>query len=280
MKLAHLLLAHTYPDHLEKLISRLSYEDTHFYIHLDKKTDIAPFLFLAEKPNVFFIKKRVKVSWAGYSMVQATVNSFEEILASGKEYDYINLMSGQDYPIKSNAYIHKFLSDNNGKIFMHTLSVTDEWHEAIPRFTKYHLVNFTLPGKYAAEKIINTILPSRKTPGNLTLAGRSQWFTATPASVKYILQYLKEHPEVVRYFKLSWAPDESIFQTILYNSPLKKDMVNNNLLYVDWSSGAASPKLLTIADKDLLTQSDKLFARKFAPPADTEILNYLDTVIS
>jgi len=278
MKLAHLLLAHTYPDHLSRLIRKLAYEDADFYIHLDRKTDIQPFLFLAEKPNIFFIKQRVNISWAGYSMVQATVNSFEEILASGRQYDYINLMSGQDYPIKSTAHIHTFLANNPGKIFMHSLSVNDEWQEAMPRFTRYHLANFNFPGRYTAERIINAVLPTRTTPGNITLMGRSQWFTATPQSIAYIIKHLKDHPELVKYFKFSWAPDESIFQTILYNSTFKKDMVNNNLLYVDWSSGAASPKLLTIKDKQLLTDSDKLFARKFDPKTDTEILDYLDAI--
>jgi len=280
MKLAHLILAHTQPLQLERLIGKLQYENAHFYIHIDQKTDIDPFLFLADKPNVFFIKNRVRVFWGGYSIVQASINSFEQILASGEQYDYINLLSGQDYPIKSTAYIHRFLDENRGKIFMHFLSVTDEWHEAIPRFTKYHLSNFNFKGRYSIEHILNTLLPQRQLPKQLILVGRSQWFTASLQSISYIVRHLKEHPEMVKYFKLTWAPDESIFQTILYNSDFKKDMVNDNLLYIDWSEGGARPKELTIKDEQILSGSPRLFARKFNIQRDTEILDYLDKFTS
>ena len=67
-----------------------------------------------------------------------------------------------------------------------------------------------------------------------------------------------------------------IFQTILHNSPHKVAIVNDNLVYTDWSAGGASPKVLTMGDADKLLSSDKLFARKFSVSADSEILDYLD----
>jgi len=278
MKLAHLLLTHSQPDQVARLVKKLSYGDAHFYIHVDSKTEIAPFLSIGEMPIVFFIKKRVKVSWAGYSIVQATLNGFEEIVASGVQYDYINLLSGQDYPIKPMPHIHNFLAGNPGKIFMHSLSVTDEWQEAIPRFTRYHLLNYNFKGKYFIERLANAVLPARKLPEQMKLMGRSQWFTASRTAIVYILDHIKNHPETVRVFKNSWAPDESIFQTILYNSPHKKDMVNDNLLYVDWSAGGASPKVMTMDDAEKLRQSDKLFARKFSVVTDAKILDYIDSI--
>ena len=108
--------------------------------------------------------------------------------------------------------------------------------------------------------------------------GRSQWFTLTPESAAYIVKYLRENPSVSRFFRLSWAPDELIFQTILYNSEFRDKMVNDNLLFVDWSRGAASPEVLNMDYADTLKRSDKLFARKFSPEADTRILDYLDTI--
>ena len=280
MKLAHLILAHANPDQLNKLIAKLAHEDADFYIHVDNKTAIEPFLFLARQPRVYFIKKRVKVLWWGYSIVQATLNSFEEILAAGQQYDYINLLSGQDYPIKSTPFIHRFLKDNPDKIFMQFLSIKEEWQEAIPRFTKYHLGNFDFRGKYTVERIINAVLPERKMPHHITLVGRSQWFTATPKSITYIVQYLKDNPKTVTYFKRSWAADESMFQTIIYNSEFRKYMVNDNLLFVDWSEKRHSPKILNMEDKQQLTDSPKLFARKFDWKSGEEILNYLDTITS
>lgn len=279
MKLAHLILAHANPDQLDRLISKLAHSDSHFYIHLDKKADIQQFQKLANKGNVFFVSNRIKVFWGGYSIVQATVNSFEEILNSGIAYTHINLLSGQDYPIKSLEHIHSFLAANMGKIFMHSLSIQDEWQEAIPRITNYHLANYRLPkGTYRMEQVVNAILPKRKLPEGIVAMGRSQWFTASRESIVYIVDYIKREQWISRFFKHSWASDEIIFQTILHNSPFRDKMVNDNLLYLDWSAGAASPKVLTMEDADQLKSTDKLFARKFNPAVDSRILDYIDDI--
>src|SRR5471030_579261 len=110
MKLAHLILAHNEPKQLERLVTRLAHPDATVYIHLDKKTDIIPFAHLKEYENVVFVKDRVKVYWGTYNIVDATLNGFKEIISSGHRYDHINLLSGQDYPLKSQQHIHDFLS--------------------------------------------------------------------------------------------------------------------------------------------------------------------------
>lgn len=277
MKLAHLILAHSNPDQLKRLVDKLAHSDSRIYIHLDKKTEITPFLPIADNDCVSFISNRIKVYWGGYSIVQATINSFEEILATGIAFDHINLLSGQDYPIKSTDHIHQFLAENKGKIFMHSLSVKNEWQEAIPRIERYHLANLKLPaGTYRMEQMVNAILPKRKMPEGIVAMGRSQWFTASKESIAYIVDYVKKEQWVSKFFKMSWAADELIFQTILFNSPFKEHMVNDNLLYVDWSEGKASPKLLTMEDAAALKISDKLFARKFNREADSAVLDYID----
>lgn len=281
LKLAHLILTHGNPEHLQRLVNALAHPDAHFYVHVDHKTDIAPFLQLKDTPNVFFISNRIKVYWGGYSIVQATINSFEEILNAPHTYDYINLLSGQDYPIKPVEYIHRFLADNPGKIFMHFQSITDEWHEALPRISRYHLSNYNLPvGTYRLERMMNRLLPVRSLPEGIVAVGRSQWFTATPDSIAYMVRYIHENPWISSFFKLTWAPDEIIFQTILYNSPYREHMVNDNLLYVDWSAGGASPKTLDMDDAEALSKSEKLFARKFNSESDNYILSYLDKMMA
>jgi len=143
---------------------------------------------------------------------------------------------------------------------------------------RLYLTNYNFPGKYRAEQLLNVIMPKRKLPKGIIPVGRSQWFTATQESVNYIISYFNEHDWISRFFKLSWGSDELIFQTILYNSPFKTAMINDNLLYVDWSKGAPSPKVLTIDDAGRLKDSDKLFARKFDPDTDRKILDYLDQI--
>jgi hypothetical protein len=276
MKIAHLILAHSQPGQLKRLVKRLAHPDADVYIHIDAKVAMQPFEPLAQLPNVFFIKERVKVYWGSFNIVQATINGFEQVIRSETEYGYINLLSGQDYPIKPADEIHQYLSDNPGKAFMNSLIAETHWLEALPRVQEYHLNNYQFPGQYQVQKIINKILPQRKMPNGLVLVGRSQWFTASTACINYILDYWNAHPALRRFIKLTWAPDEFIFQTILYNSPLREKMVAEDLRYIDWSAGGVSPRLLTMTDAEAIVNSGKMFARKFDEMKDSAVLDYLD----
>lgn len=279
MNIAHLILAHSEPRQLERLVARLQHKTAYFFIHIDKKTNIAPFEFLTENERVFLITNREKVSWGAYSIVQATLNGFEAIIKSGIPIDVVNLLSGSDYPLKNSDKINQFFDEHKGQNFMHFELVYEEWQEAITRLTAYHLTNFSFPGKYFVQKWMNRMLPKRIMPENLIPVGRSQWLSITTEAVKYILDYLDEHPGIVRFFKLSWAPDEIIFQTILYNSNFRSSLINNNLRYIDWSPGKASPRILTLDDFPKLMQSNALFARKFDLAKHPEVLNQLDSIL-
>ena len=78
----------------------------------------------------------------------------------------------------------------------------------------------------------------------------------------YILEYIKEHPEIIRFFKYTWAPDELFFQTILYNSHLRNTLVDRSLWYIDWNT-KGPPKTLTLDDYKNIMSEKALFARKF-----------------
>ncbi|QNF34103.1 glycosyl transferase [Adhaeribacter swui] len=276
MKLAHLILTHNHPDHLKRLIQRLTYGDDVIFIHVDKKVDITTFHNLISNKNVFFIKNRTSIDWGAFNIVKATLKSFQEILHSGTEYQYINLLSGSDYPLQMPVTIHQFLTDHPGKAFMNYRFIYDDWQEAIPRINEYHLNNYQFPGRYKVQKIMNRLLPTRTMPYGLVPVGRSQWFTIPTECVKYILEYWATHPALRRFTRLTWAPDEFIFQTILYNSEYRHILINNDLRLIDWSEGKASPKTFTLKDKDQLLSSDKLFARKFDSKNCPEILDCLD----
>lgn len=275
MRVAHLILVHAHPNQLSRLVERLTHPKAVFFIHVDKKVNIVDFECLfRDATNVFFIKNRVDIQWATYSMVEATVNGFKEILSKGIKVDYINLMSGQDYPIKPIAEFHDFLDANKGKAFMECLNVEKEWTEAISRVKEYHFNHWKIPGRFKFQKLLNFILPNRKMPDGLIAVGRSQWFTISSKHVEFIIQRIDSSPHIVKFFTFSWAPDELIFQTLLFNSAYQKDIVGDNLRYIDWSDHKQNPKLLTSEDFNAFMQSDKFFARKFKE--NDEVLNMID----
>lgn len=280
MRIAHLILTHGKPNQLKRLVEKLLYDGDSVFIYVDLKTPINEYNFFQSYSNVYFIQNRIKIYWGSYRMIQATINACKEIIATGIAFDYVNLLSGQDYPLKSGAYIHRFLENNPGKAFMEFYRISDEWTEAIPRLEKYHLVNYPFKGVYQLELFLNFLLPRRKLPVQWVAVGRSQWFTITLQHAQYVIDYLEKHPSVKRFFQFTWGSDEFVFQTVLFNSPHKNEMVNDNLRYIDWSEKKASPKIFTMQDAEMLLRSDKLFARKFNKEIDEEIFNYIDTHIA
>jgi len=64
MKVAILIMAHHQPSHLAKLIEALNCDWAYFFIHVDKKVDVAEFIKMAPKSsNIKFLDtaQRVKV---------------------------------------------------------------------------------------------------------------------------------------------------------------------------------------------------------------------------
>jgi hypothetical protein len=278
MRLAHLILAHSNPKQLERLVKRLIHKDADIYIHLDAKTDIKAFIHLEKLDNVFFIANRVSIIWADYSMMTATLKSFEYILQTGNNYSHLNLLSGQDYPLKTHDVIHEFLFKNADKTFMRSRSIADEWPETMSRFTNYHLGDYKFPLRFRVQWVLNKFFPAKKLPNGLKPYGFSQWLTITPVCAQYTIDYLKANPAVAKFFKLTWGVDELVFQTILLNSDLKSHVVNDHLRYIKFTPGASSPKTLTMDDAKLLAGSNKFYARKFNTEIDSEILDYLDGI--
>lgn len=278
MNIAHLILAHKNPQQLERLLNALDHPHFTFYIHVDQKTDEEAFHFLSKRKNVLFIKKRASVYWAGYGTIQATVNGFQEIVPKG--YDYINVISAQDFPIKSAAFIYDYIYRRQGKQFITCESIEDEWTEAAPRVKEYHFINWQIPGKFRLGKLLTKLLPQRKFPLPYKIVGRANWFTLTNDAADYILQFLQKNPEVSRYFKYCWGADEFIFATIIYNSHFQPN-IENNLVYVDWTGQTKGhPRILETADFEKLKTSHKLFARKFDLQLHPQIFEQLEKLIS
>lgn len=277
MRIAHLILTHKNPAQLQMLLKAMQHPAFDFYIHIDKKTNAEPFQYLINNKNIFLVKKRTKIYWAGWGTIQATLNGFAEILPK-KLYDYINVISAQDYPLKPAEYIYNYIEKRNGTEFI-TCESLDTWKVA-PRVKKYHLINWRIPGKYRLGDLLTKILPERKFPLDYTFVGRANWFTLTTKAAQYILDFLKKHPAVTRYFKYCWGADEFIFSMILYNSSSFKNKIADNLVYTDWSSGKAHPKILATEDYEALKSSDKLFARKFDMQTDSVILDKLEALVT
>ena len=115
----------------------------------------------------------------------------------------------------------------------------------------------------------------RKIPHNLLPCFGSQWWVLHSNAINYIIEYLAQNPQVLNFFKYTWAPDELLFQTILYGSPLVKDIKSLSLWYIDWNTNGP-PKTLDSDDIDTLLQSKALLARKFDKNKSLDLIHKLE----
>ena len=281
MRMAHIILVYKDPSQVERLIRKLSHPDFDFYIHVDAKFDLAPFEHLKKIDRVYFAQKRLKVRWAGFSFTKAVFNCMEEALNSGRGYDFINCMSGQDYPLVSTNEFHSFFAQRLGKNFLALEEYGSEWWKrAAIRIHKYHMTDFDFKGRYLLQSAMNAITPERKFPLDYTLYGseRATWWTMSTDCAAYLLKFLSSNKKLQRFAKFTWAPDEYLIPTLVMNSSFKDSVVPENYRYIDWSRGGSNPKILTVDDFETLRTTDKLLARKFDIRVDTKILDMLDEV--
>jgi hypothetical protein len=283
MRIAHIITAHKNPLQLERLIKAMSHPGFDFYIHVDKKINLKDFEYLREIGGVYFIRNRIVCNWGGFSLFKANFNCLEEVFNSGMQYDFLSLMSGQDYPIKPIEEIYNFFDQRPGTSFIscENFNNSDWGRMAKGRYEKYHFTDVNFKGRYLFQKIVNSITPSRKMPFPLELYGgnKANWWTISSDCAAYLVAKIQQDERIKQFFKFSWGADEFIIPSLIMSSTFKESVVNENYRYVDWSQGKARPKVLRVEDFDKIASSDMLFARKFDIEIDAEILDKVDTLI-
>ncbi|TSJ40737.1 beta-1,6-N-acetylglucosaminyltransferase [Mucilaginibacter corticis] len=276
MRFAILIITYTSARQTKRLVDALNNGSFDFYIHVDKKLDLNTHKELFDIPNVYFIENRVDIKWAGFSTVEAALNGIRQITASNNKYEFINLITGQDYPIKSAEYIEKFLKDNIGKEFILYKDFETEWSEANERVTKYHFTEMTFKGHSRLEKIVNMFTGKRKFPLDVRLYGKETFWTLSMQCAQYVVNVIDSNSQLKNFLRYTWGSDEFIFQTIIMASPFKDNVINKNYRYIDWPPGEARPKVLLSEDFDKIMASDSIFARKLDINKDEQLFDMLD----
>ena len=287
--IAILILCHTLPDQINDFIDIL--DDGHFvfFIHVDKKSDIQ--VGIKKKNSVHFVpdEKRIDVRWGQYSMVEATLQLIE-LAARTDQYDYYWLCSGQDFPIKRTDEIYEFLSNKNCNF----ISIAATRNNPVDGYSNTELdkrcevvyPNWLIGKTYVKrglKKLYNiatggtgyTFRLFRRTPPcDLKLYFGSQWWCLNRETIEWVSQFVDKHPEVCEFYKKTLCSDESFFHTLVMNSPFS-DYMEPNLVYIDWSGGNSSPRLLTESDYEGIIASGKLFARKINLVSEPELYQRL-----
>jgi hypothetical protein len=270
--LAYIVSAYKNLDQLARLVRRLATDRSVILIHVDKKTDDheyeAAVASLVDLPSVHFLERHT-CHWGGFGHVRATLKGIDELLGGGVDFEYLILLTGQDYPIKSNDAIHRFFAENRGSSFMaYNALPSESWSPrgGLDRIEHWHLRSYGRHVRLPWKRIFPTALRP--------FGGGAYWCLSRTC-IEYVSEFVHARPEVVDFFKHVDIPDEIFFQTVVMNSELADSVVNDNLRYIDWSRGP-KPAVLEAHDFERLRGSPKLFARKFDVFHDEEVLDLID----
>lgn len=290
MKIAYCILTHNNPEHLLRLTRAIATPNTHSFVHIDAKSDMN--ISESKNPQLTLVKNQVPVYWGSFHIVQATLNTFEEALHHD-DYDYFVVLSGADYPIRSNAFIEKFFEENFPANFINVVKMPGNGktmdrvlYPFLPASTK--TPGFSAFVKRVINKLARLLRITHKLPApykDFVFYGGSAWVAFTKETVEHVLKFAKENPGFQKFFHNVLLPDESYFQTVLMNT--KKDTLRKNaIMYTKWQEGNPSPETITEADMPELQKTEHhtnyghanpLFARKF-DPKNSILLDTIDSL--
>jgi hypothetical protein len=293
VNLVYIISAYRLPEQLLRLVTRLRTENATVLVHIDKKAPREVFGAISEGlrrlPDVHLLDRHI-CHWGGFGHVAASLEGISAIVANGIPCDQAVLLTGQDFPVKSNEEIkarldryreYSFLTyfpvpDNDKWLPDGGLSRIDRWYFWI-RGRRLQVPSRDGQGKLgSALMLINGVVPRRRfLPGMRPYGGSSYWCLSGEA-VSFVHRYVSDHPEFVSFFRRVFIPDELFFQTLLVNSELRNRIVNDNLRYMRWTTTGSGPEVLRVDDFDQLRDTDKLFARKFDQGADGLVLQLIE----
>ncbi len=281
MRIAYLVLCHKNPSQVELLIDQLDSVDVDFYVHIDKKIDNFK---LRDRKNLFVLpsESRVDVQWATYSMIEAELNLINAMFrfSSDRKYDYAVLMSGQDFPIKSNKQIIEFLETHTGSNYIEIISHNNNLFKGYLKRTELYFFNFMQRKTFISKAIRKIYLIlfgnikafKRKHPADLSLEFGSQWWVLSSDFLRWVCNFLDKNPEYAEFYKHSMTPDESFFQTLIVSSPFS-ETIRPRLTFMTWNNSDNHPDTLDKQNiEEVINSYDYLFCRKIE---DINVAKYI-----
>ena len=226
---------------------------------------------LADNPNVTFAKKRVKCGWGEWSLVQATLNTLRAALDEFPRATHFYILSGDCAAIKSARYAHDFL-DAHDMDFIESFDYFEsDWIKTgmkEERLIYRHFFNERKNKKlfYASFNAQQKLGLTRDIPQDIQIQIGSQWWCLRRRTIEWIMDFSRQRKDVMRFFRSTWIPDETFFQTLVRHLVPESEIEARTLTFLMFTD-YGMPVTFYNDHYDLLLSQDFLFARKISPEA-------------
>ncbi|MDF1855008.1 DUF5928 domain-containing protein [Pseudooceanicola sp.] len=274
-RIAFILLCHKDPEAIIQQAERLTAVGDYMSIHFDGRSDPAHYQkirdALADNPNVTFAKQRIKCGWGEWSLVRATLNAIEAAVEAFPRATHFYMLSGDCMAIKSAEFAHDYLESTDHDFIESFDFFESDWIKTgfkQERLIYRHLFNERKHKWwfYASIGLQKRLRLTRKVPPDLQIMIGSQWWCLRRQTIESVLEFCKSRRDVVRFFRTTWIPDETFFQTVVHHIVPREEIRSRSLTFLMFTD-YGMPVTFYNDHYDLLLSQDFLFARKISPDA-------------
>lgn len=266
-------------------------------------------------PGAHLLTSPEPLRWGDFSVVDMHWRGFEWA-AEHREFDWLVLLSEQDYPVWPFERTEQFLRGAGADAFLKAAPVDPvppfsdalSYHRyfysysAVPGASTVHRVPVPWAGSWRAwrQRAVNRVnrrdgqwvraetypdgMPTRfgvrRTPGPFSSSFPcwvgKAWFALSRRAVCGVVSHTRSHPEYRRYYERTIVPEESATATIVMNSKELR-VIDQELHFERWSDRfSGHPDVFGTADLEAIAASDMPFARKFDLGTGSDALDTLD----
>jgi hypothetical protein len=265
---AYLIMSYTHPELVERLVARL--RSGLVAVHHDDRRCVLGEVDALRIPAT-------PIEWGHGSQLAAILRCLRAL--SDHEWDWMVLLSGQDYPVRPVAEIEGALHSADVDAFIRFAPVPPRRMRrgGVDEFARRYAYRWR-PGSPALARL-DPLIQARALPSGtyvgfpatppLPVFHGSDWFSLSRRAVETVLAT----PEpVVDHFLHTIIPTEAFVHTVLANSGLR--LANQHRRYAVFDPPSSpSPRVFGLADVDALLASGADFARKFD---DVRVLDAID----
>lgn len=297
-RVAYLITSHTLPDQVLRLASvlRRGSPDAWIAIHHDDRSCSLDGAAL-DALGVRRVEPPSAVAWGEASQLEMVLRCLSWVLERA-DFDWLVLLSGQDYPIRPVGEIEQSLpsTEFDALIAMQPCE-RPAMGAPIDEFAARYHFRWRRTRSRAAAALARaaarrgSFVRTRAMPNGAWVGLRAlrspfgsdlvchrgpDWFTLSLAAVRAIDRFVRGRSDVLHYCGRTLHPTESFVHTVLANDASLR-LSGDNRRYSVWDAPhMTGPRVLRLEDLDPMLASGGDFARKFDQRVDRTVLDEID----